>query len=148
MGYLEKYEPQMAKDLKLILKNIEEEKLAIQEQINGVKDRANQRMIEDGLQGVENIVKSEGGKIVVFNTEQELNDHIEKNRGKKGYTSEEINKMRKADGFQIGDIMFSNKKIFAKEGLKICLFDNIIKGDGLLKSTLEMKYSFFETLML
>ena len=33
--------------------------------------------------------------------------------------------------------MFSNKKIFAKEGLKICLFDNIIKGDNLLKSTLE-----------
>jgi len=35
------------------------------------------------------------------------------------------------------DIMFSNKKILAKEGLKICLFDNIVKGDNLLKSTLE-----------
>ena len=35
------------------------------------------------------------------------------------------------------DIMFSNKKILAKEGLSICLFDNIIKGDSLLKSTLE-----------
>mgnify|MGYP003143245840 FL=1 len=116
MGYLEKYEPQMAKDLKLILQNIEEEKLAIQEQINDVKDRANQRMIEDGLKGVENIVKSEGGKIVVFNTEQELNDHIEKNRGKKGYTSEEINKMRKADGFQIGNIMFINKHIAVNVG--------------------------------
>ena len=35
------------------------------------------------------------------------------------------------------DMMFSNKKILAREGLNIGLFDNIIEGDNLLKSTLE-----------
>ena len=35
------------------------------------------------------------------------------------------------------DMMFSNKKILAREGLNIGLFDNIIEGNNLLKSTLE-----------
>ena len=116
MGYLEKYEPQMARELKLALQGIEEQKQAIHDQINDVKDTANERMIEAGLQGVENVVKSEGGEIVVFNTEQELNDHIEKNRGKKGYDVNSINTMRKADGFQIGNTMFINKHIAVNVG--------------------------------
>ena len=35
------------------------------------------------------------------------------------------------------DMMLSNSKISAKEGLNIGLFDKVIKGDGLLKSSLE-----------
>ena len=103
-------------ELNILLEKENNDLNKVLDEIDEIKQNANERMINAGLDENQVVVKGKGGEIVVFETEQDLREHLNKNKGKKGYSLKETDRMKKADGFQVGNNIYINKHIAINVG--------------------------------
>ena len=110
--YLKKYYPDMAGELKLILNDINDQTNAIHAQIEDIKNVANERLIDTGIDVASKTIGSD--RVVVFNTAEELETWLKENEKD---LKDPKNAYRNADGWEIGDgNIYINKPVAIEIG--------------------------------